>query len=160
MLAAHVAKRRSPVSVRQYLSRLLSRPCVGVRNPVSDATAVSSSRWRGVVAGQTTERALSLGDARRTGLPSSSFEVVHDWTLLANIPDPAAVVVEMTRLARPGGWLAGMEPDLPGLLCHPPLPAWDRLAEISVAAVHVPHSSRRPPGALWPARHAGPMRPH
>jgi len=84
------------------------------------------------------------------GLPSSSFDVVHDRTLLVNIPDPAAVVAEMTRLARPGGWVAGMEPDLPGLLCHPPLPAWDRPAEISVAAFQAdgadPCTGRRVPG--------------
>lgn len=74
------------------------------------------------------------GDARRTGLAASSFDLVHTRTLLVNLPDPAAVVAEMARLARPGGWVAGMEPDLPGAVCHPPLSAWDRLAEISVAA--------------------------
>jgi SAM-dependent methyltransferase len=77
------------------------------------------------------------GDARRTQLPSSTFDLVHTRTLLVNIPDPAEVVTEMTRLARPGGWVVAVEPDLTGLLCHPPLPAWDRLAEIAVAAFRV-----------------------
>ena len=38
-------------------------------------------------------------DARRTGLPSGRFDLVHGRTLLATIPDPAEVVAEMVRLA-------------------------------------------------------------
>lgn len=67
------------------------------------------------------------GDARRTGLPTSSFDLVHSRTLLVTIPEPAEVVAEMTRLARPGGWVASQEADAGFALCHPPLPAWDRL---------------------------------
>jgi len=52
-------------------------------------------------------RALSsveviTADARHTGLPSSSFDVVHASALLINLPDPSQVVSEMARLARPG----------------------------------------------------------
>lgn len=36
----------------------------------------------------------------------------------------------MTRLARPGGWVACQEPDAGAALCYPPLPAWDRMREI------------------------------
>ena len=46
------------------------------------------------------------------------------------IPEPAEVVAEMVRLARPGGWVASQEPDVEHALCYPPLPAWDRLREI------------------------------
>jgi SAM-dependent methyltransferase len=73
---------------------------------------------------------IAEGDARRTGLPPSSFDLVHTRTLLINLPDPAAVVAEMARLARPGGWVAALEPDVGGSLCYPPHPAWDRLSEI------------------------------
>jgi SAM-dependent methyltransferase len=69
-------------------------------------------------------------DARRTGLPSGCFDLVHARTLLVTIPRPAEVVAEMVRLARPGGWIAGQEPDAEYALCYPPLPAWDRLREI------------------------------
>jgi SAM-dependent methyltransferase len=69
-------------------------------------------------------------DARRTGLPSGSFDLVHARTLLVNIPDPAEVVAEMVRLARPGGWVASQEPDAEHALCYPPLPAWDHLRTI------------------------------
>jgi SAM-dependent methyltransferase len=74
------------------------------------------------------------GDARRTGLPSSSFDVVHARTLLINVPEPAMVVAEMARLARPGGWVVLTEPDVTLSLCYPPHPAWDRLIEVLVAS--------------------------
>jgi ubiquinone/menaquinone biosynthesis C-methylase UbiE len=69
-------------------------------------------------------------DARHTGLPPDSFDLVHARTLLVTIPDPAEVVAEMTRLARPGGWVAGLEADCEHSLCYPAHPAWNRLCEI------------------------------
>jgi SAM-dependent methyltransferase len=72
------------------------------------------------------------GDARHTGRPAGSFDVVHARLVLVTIPDPAEVVAEMVRLARPGGWVGCEEAD--GLfLCQPPLPAWDRLTEAFLA---------------------------
>jgi len=73
---------------------------------------------------------IAEGDARHTGLPPSSFDLAHARTLLVTIPDPAAVVAEMVRLIRPGGWVAVLEPDGGGSLCYPPHPAWDRLSLI------------------------------
>ena len=47
------------------------------------------------------------GDARHTDLESGSFDLVHARTLLITVPQPAEVLREMVRLARPGGgWLA------------------------------------------------------
>jgi ubiquinone/menaquinone biosynthesis C-methylase UbiE len=81
---------------------------------------------------------IVTADARNSGLSSASFDLVHARTLLINIPDPEQVVAEMVRLARPGGWVASMEPDTELVLCHPPLLAFDRLCEIfpQVAARH------------------------
>jgi SAM-dependent methyltransferase len=73
---------------------------------------------------------VMTGDARHTGLPHGSFDLVHARALLVTIPHPAEVVAEMARLARPGGWIAGQEPDVGFALCHPPLPAWDRLLDL------------------------------
>jgi SAM-dependent methyltransferase len=73
---------------------------------------------------------MVAADARHTGLPAGSFDLVHARTLLVNIPEPAEVVAEMVRLARPGGWVAGQEPDVEYSLCYPPLPAFDRLREL------------------------------
>jgi ubiquinone/menaquinone biosynthesis C-methylase UbiE len=87
------------------------------------------------------------GDARHTGLPSGSFGLVHARTLLVTVPEPAEVLAEMVRLARPGGWVASQEPDVEHALCYPPLPAWDRLSEIFRAAFTRagadPHLGRR-----------------
>jgi len=69
-------------------------------------------------------------DARHTGLAADSFDLVHGRTLLVTVPDPAQVLAEMTRLARPGGWVAGLEADCEHSLCYPAHPAWDRLCEI------------------------------
>ncbi len=69
-------------------------------------------------------------DARRTGLPSDSFDLVHARTLLVTVPEPETVLAEMVRLARPGGWVAGLEPDTEYSLCYPAHPAWERLCEI------------------------------
>ena len=71
---------------------------------------------------------VAEADARRTGLPPSSFDLAHARTLLVTIPDPAVVVAEMARLVRPGGWVAAVEPDGGGSVCYPPHPAWDRLS--------------------------------
>jgi ubiquinone/menaquinone biosynthesis C-methylase UbiE len=68
-------------------------------------------------------------DARSTGLPGSSFDLVYARLLLTNIPRPEQVVSEMVRLARPGGWVAGEEPD-PVFVCYPPNEAWTRLVEV------------------------------
>jgi ubiquinone/menaquinone biosynthesis C-methylase UbiE len=73
-------------------------------------------------------------DARHTGLPPDSFDLVHARTLLVTIPQPAEVVAEMARLARPGGWVASQEPDCEYSLCYPPIPAWNRLHEIFLIA--------------------------
>jgi SAM-dependent methyltransferase len=74
-------------------------------------------------------------DARHTALPSGSFDLVHSRTLLINVPAAHEVVAEMVRLARPGGWVAAMEPDIGPTLCYPPLAAFDRISEINAAAL-------------------------
>ena len=87
------------------------------------------------------------GDARHTGLESGSFDLVHARTLLITVPQPAEVLGEMVRLARPGGWVAGFEPDTQAAICHPPHPAFDRLCEIFTIAFSRngadPHFGRR-----------------
>ena len=74
------------------------------------------------------------GDARATGLPEESFDVVHARLLLVNIPSPQQVVAEMVRLVKPGGWVLTDEGDAETQVCYPPHPAWDELATIFQAA--------------------------
>jgi len=77
---------------------------------------------------------MLTADARATGLPAGSFDLVHARTLLINLPDPAEVTAEMVRLARPGGWVASAESDTEHALCYPPHPAFDRLCDIFTVA--------------------------
>jgi len=70
------------------------------------------------------------GDARSCGLPSDTFDLVHARTLLINVPEPQQIIGEMVRLARPGGWVVGLEPDIQHVICHPPNSAFERLCEI------------------------------
>jgi SAM-dependent methyltransferase len=77
---------------------------------------------------------IVAADARHTGLPPGSFDLVHARTLLVNVPEPAEVLAEMVRLAKPGGWVASLEPDVEYTLCHPAHPAYTRLWELFRAA--------------------------
>jgi ubiquinone/menaquinone biosynthesis C-methylase UbiE len=72
-------------------------------------------------------------DAKSTGLPRASFDVVHARLVLVNVPEPQRVVEEMIALARPGGVVASHEADWGAFLCNPPSPAWDRLLEVFLA---------------------------
>jgi ubiquinone/menaquinone biosynthesis C-methylase UbiE len=67
-------------------------------------------------------------DARGTGLPSGSFDVVHARTVLVTVPDPAVVAAEMARLVRPGGWVVSVEPDTEYMLCYPANAAFERIS--------------------------------
>jgi SAM-dependent methyltransferase len=93
---------------------------------------------------------ILAADARRTGLPSGSFDLVHARTLLVNVPEPAEIVAEMARLARPGGWVAALEADTEYAMCYPPDPAFTRICEIFTVAFSRngadPWIGRRVPG--------------
>jgi SAM-dependent methyltransferase len=67
------------------------------------------------------------GDAIGLALPPDEFDFVHERTVLLNVVDPAQVVAEMVRIARPGGVVALQEPDSSAWVCDPPHPAWDLL---------------------------------
>jgi ubiquinone/menaquinone biosynthesis C-methylase UbiE len=77
---------------------------------------------------------IVCADARHTGLEDGSFDLVHARTLLVTVPEPAEVLAEMVRLVRPGGWVAGLEPDGEAAICYPPDPAFDRLCELFLIA--------------------------
>jgi len=98
-------------------------------DPAHTAMAAEFAAARGLSGVQ-----IMTADARQTGLPPGSFDLVHARTLLVNLPDPGDVAAEMTRLARPGGWVASMEPDTEHGRCHPPHPAFDRLCDIFTVA--------------------------
>jgi SAM-dependent methyltransferase len=98
-------------------------------DPAHTAMAAAFSALRGLTGVE-----IMTGDARSTGLPSGTFDLVHASSLLVNLPDPAAVAAEMVRLTRHGGWVASMEPDVEYARCYPPHLAFDRLCEIFAVA--------------------------
>jgi ubiquinone/menaquinone biosynthesis C-methylase UbiE len=73
---------------------------------------------------------IVTADARHTGLPAGSFDLVHARTLLINQAEPAEFMAEMVRLAKPGGAVAVAEPDIEHALCYPPHPAFDPIGDI------------------------------
>ena len=77
---------------------------------------------------------IMTADARHTGLPGASFDLVHARLLLANVPAPGQVVAEMARLVRPGGRVALLEPDIALSACYPPHPGLEHLTELLVTA--------------------------
>lgn len=71
------------------------------------------------------------GDARATGLPGNSFDLVTERLILHNVPRPEEIVAEAVRLARPGGWVAFHEGDRVGQVCDPPAESWNRLMDVT-----------------------------
>jgi len=99
----------------------------------ADQAHVAAARQYAVSRGFANVEVLA-GDARHTGLPAESFDLVHTRTLLVTIPEPAEVVAEMARLAKPGGLVASQEPDADFSICYPPLAEWDRLWSLFLAS--------------------------
>jgi SAM-dependent methyltransferase len=63
---------------------------------------------------------LANADAIRLPFPDGVFDLVCCHFLLLWTPDPAAVLDEMRRVTRPGGWLLALaEPDYGGRIDHP-----------------------------------------
>jgi ubiquinone/menaquinone biosynthesis C-methylase UbiE len=120
---------------RGILDLLAERVSPGGRVVGVDADPVHATMAAEFAARQgLTGVAVITADARRTGLASGSFDLVHARTLLVNVPRPAEVVAEMARLARPGGRVAAMEPDTEYGMCYPPHPAFARICEIYAVA--------------------------
>ena len=116
---------------RGILDLLTERVSPGGRVVGLDADPAHTAMAAGFVSARALSGAeIVTADARHTGLLSGSFDLVHARTLLVNLPDPAAVVSEMVRLAKPGGAVAVAEPDTELALCYPPHPAFDRICAI------------------------------
>jgi len=89
---------------------------------------------RQVTAGRGLVVEFAEQDAAGLWLPSGSFDLVHERTVLLNVADPQKVITEMVRIARRGGVVAVQEPDSASWLCDPPHPAFGRLRHELLAA--------------------------
>jgi ubiquinone/menaquinone biosynthesis C-methylase UbiE len=95
-----------------------------------DADPSHTAMAKTFIAEQGLDVEILTADARSSGLPAGSFDLVHARTLLINVPEPGEVVAEMVRLAKPGGYVASMEPDTEHVICYPPHDAFTRICEI------------------------------
>jgi SAM-dependent methyltransferase len=73
-------------------------------------------------------------DAATTGLPDGSFDLVHERLVLNNVAHPSDIVAEMSRLTRPGGYVAVQDMDWISWTCQPAHTAWDRLHTATAAS--------------------------
>jgi SAM-dependent methyltransferase len=77
---------------------------------------------------------LVQADATSTGLRSDLFDIVHARTVLVNVSNPAEIIAEMVRVAKPGGVIALQEPDCSCWVCDPPHPAWEPIRDAVLEA--------------------------
>jgi SAM-dependent methyltransferase len=70
----------------------------------------------------------------RTTLPDESFHFVHERFLLSAGGNEEALLEEMVRMTRPGGFVALQEPDSAAWRCYPDHDAWTRLRDATRAA--------------------------
>ncbi|AOK31821.1 SAM-dependent methyltransferase [Burkholderia singularis] len=69
-------------------------------------------------------------DARNTGLPRNTFDLVTLRLVLVNVPQPEEILREAMSLVRPGGWIALHEADYLSFICDPPSAAWERYIQL------------------------------
>jgi len=67
------------------------------------------------------------GDAHRLQFEDAGFDVVYCRWLLEHVADPGAVVREMRRVLRPGGWIFVLENDVSLQRYDPPAPRAERM---------------------------------
>lgn len=67
------------------------------------------------------------GDANLLPLADEGFDLVYARFVLEHVSDPARVLAEMRRVARPGGRVAACENDVTLVRFDPPCPAFDHV---------------------------------
>ncbi|MBI4955186.1 MAG: class I SAM-dependent methyltransferase [Myxococcales bacterium] len=106
------------------------------REPGFVARAATAAQARGLAARASYRQAL----AEALPLATASADLVTCQTVLIHVADPAVVVAEMARVARPGGLVLAAEPNNFGekasaLVGAPGLSRTDRLALLELEAV-------------------------
>lgn len=83
------------------------------------------------------------GDATRLPFPDASFDVVFCRYLLIHMTDPMAVVREMMRVVKPGGYTIAYEADFVVEMSDPPYPALASINKIWHGLFQNPAGGRR-----------------
>jgi len=97
-----------------------------------------------------------LAKARAYAFPDATFDVTHTHQVLQHVTDPAAVLREMRRVTKPGGFVAARETDSKGAVWYPEIEGmsefWDMYVRVARARGGEPEAGRRI--HVW-ARQAG-----
>lgn len=97
-----------------------------------------------------------MGDLFALGYPDAAFDVIHLHQVLQHLADPAAALVELRRVLRPGGVLAARDSDYGAFTWAPADPALDRWLELYFAVTsRNGHDARIGPRLLGLAHEAG-----
>ncbi len=95
---------------------------------------------------------LVHGDLLDDDLEAESFDLAHERFLITNLPNPRGIVSSMTRLTKPGGYVALEDIDCISWICHPPHPSWGRLSAALLTAWYAAgldaYVGRKLPGLL------------
>lgn len=95
---------------------------------------------------------LMQANAGATGLAADSFDLAHERLVLITLTSQQAVVDEMARVVRPGGWVMTQNVDWLTWTCEPAHPAWDALLGALVRTWQAigmnPFTGRRMPALL------------
>ncbi|HET6865599.1 MAG TPA: methyltransferase domain-containing protein [Solirubrobacteraceae bacterium] len=92
-------------------------------------------------------------DLMRAPLPADRFDLVHARLLLIHLPSRLDALRRLARAARPGGWVAAMDPDFTTVALSPANLAWERTWSAFLDAVIVagwdPRYGARLCGEMW-----------
>ena len=79
--------------------------------------------------GDTTTR-FQIADAYHLPFGDDRFDVVHAHQVLQHVTDPVAVLVEMGRVCRSGGWVAVRDADYAAFAWYPESPGIERWLDV------------------------------
>jgi len=108
----------------------------------ANSAMITEARRRG--AGLALPISFEVGDAHQVGLPDGSFDLCRTERVLRYVGRPEAVLAEMVRLTRPGGFVLAFDFDSDQTVVDAPDPALvRRIAEVLDAAVPHPWIGRQ-----------------
>lgn len=80
--------------------------------------ALASAQGNAHARADTTTR-FQLADVMDLPFPDDSFDVVHAHQVLQHLADPVGALREMSRVCRPGGWVAARDADYGAMAWYP-----------------------------------------
>lgn len=105
-----------PGTITLDLAQLVSPGrVVGIENVEAPLIAARAEAER---RGDTVTR-FEVADAYALPYDDNSFDVVHAHQVLQHVADPVAVLCEMARICKPGGWIAVRDADYAAMAWHP-----------------------------------------